>query len=106
MVDSGLFEIAVLAGIFLLFLVVAAIALLTYKRYSNKTPLAARTSASAVRDDESAARQQEVEAGARRHAEAETAALQVRADADTYAGDLKTKADDQLRAVEAARRET
>ncbi len=105
MVDSGLFEIAVLAGIFLLFLVVAAIALLTYKRYTNKTAASAATSATPVRDDESAARREEDEAAARRHAEAETAALQVRADADTYAGDLRSKADDQLQAVEAARRE-
>lgn len=105
MVDSGLFEIAVLAGIFLLFLVVAAIALLTYKRYTNKTSVSAGASATAARDEEAAARRQEVEAAARRHAEAETAALQVRADADTYAGDLRTKADDQLQAVEIARRE-
>ena len=37
MVDLGVFEILVLAGIFLLVVVVAAIGFLTYKRYNNKS---------------------------------------------------------------------
>ena len=93
MVDSGLFEIAVLAGIFLLFLVVAAIALLTYKRYTNKTSGPGSTPAPLV--DEGAAQ---------RRREAESDALQLRTDAEAYAAELRTKADEQLQAVETARR--
>ncbi len=95
MVDSGLFEIAVLAGIFLLFLVVAAIAFLTYKRYTNKTTVSDPTPAEASLDEGAALRQQE----------AEGAALRVRSDAEAYAGELRAKADDQLEAIESARRE-
>ncbi|GAA3699424.1 ribonuclease Y [Microlunatus aurantiacus] len=95
MVDSGLFEIAVLAGIFLLFLVVAAIAFLTYKRHTNKTTMSDPTPAEASLDEGAALRQQE----------AEGAALRVRSDAEAYAGELRAKADDQLEAIESARRE-
>ena len=37
MVNLGVFEVLVLAGIFLLVVVVAAIGFLTYKRYANKS---------------------------------------------------------------------
>jgi ribonuclease Y len=94
MVDSGLFEIAVLAGIFLLFVVVAAIALLTYKRYTTKTAGPGSTPAPVV--DEGAAQ---------RRRELESDALQIRTEAEAYAGELRTKAEDQLQAVETARRD-
>jgi ribonuclease Y len=94
MVDSGLFEIAVLAGIFLLFVVVAAIALLTYKRYTTKTAGPSSTPAPVV--DEGAAQ---------RRRELESDALQIRTEAEAYAGELRTKAEDQLQAVETARRD-
>ena len=37
MVNLGIFEVLVLAGIFLLVVVVAAIGFLTYRRYTNKS---------------------------------------------------------------------
>ena len=39
MVNLGVFEIAVLAGLFLLVVVVAAIGFLIYKRYTSKSAL-------------------------------------------------------------------
>ena len=86
MVDLGVFEIAVLAGLFLLFVVVAAIGFLIYRRYTNKSAFSVAQAASPAVDPRArpAARQ-----------EAEDAALQLRADADAYAGEVRSKSDAQ-----------
>ncbi len=95
MVNLGVFEIAVLAGIFLLVLVVAAIGFLIYKRYSSKSTPEAAPSGPAMVDPNAALQLQE----------AEDAALKVRADAEVYAGEVRSRAEEQSVAVEAARRE-
>ncbi|HEY5978679.1 MAG TPA: ribonuclease Y [Microlunatus sp.] len=94
MVNLGVFEIAVLAGIFLLVAVVAAIGFLTYQRYAGK---------SAPRTAETGSSSADPTAGLRLK-EAEDAALKVRTDADAYSGDVRAKAEEQLQAVEGARR--
>jgi ribonuclease Y len=95
MVNLGVFEIAVLAGLFLLVVFLAAIGFLMYKRYTSKSaPDGSQTETPLLDPSEGLRRQ-----------EAEDAALKVRADAEAYAGDLRSKADAQVKALEGARRD-
>ncbi|HEU5486045.1 MAG TPA: ribonuclease Y [Microlunatus sp.] len=95
MLNSGIFEILVLAGIFLLVLVVAAIGFLTYQRYNTykSKSLSEKEPAPAFVDL----------ANDRKLAEAEDAALKVRTDAEEYAAQVRAKAEGQLEAAEEAR---
>ena len=95
MVNLGVFEIAVLAGIFLLVLVVAAIGFLIYQRYTSKPSPQSDQTPAALADPSADLRRQE----------AEDAALQLRMDAEVYAGELRSKAEKQSQAVAGARRE-
>ena len=94
MVNLGLFEIAVLAGLFLLVLVVAAIGFLIYRRYTSKAT-ADVAQIAPLADPSVDLRLQE----------AEETALKIRTDADEYAGDVRARAEEQSQTVEAARRE-
>ncbi len=95
MVNLGVFEIAVLAGLFLLVVVVAAIGFLMYRRYTTKSAFSVAQAASPVVDPSVDLRLQE----------AEDAALKIRADADTYAGEVRSSSDAQARALDDARRD-
>ncbi|HEY5788837.1 MAG TPA: ribonuclease Y [Microlunatus sp.] len=95
MVNLGVFEIAVLAGIFLLVVVVAAIGFLIYKRYTSKSAPQVAQPASPLVDPSAGLRRQE----------AEDAALQLRREAEAYAGEVRSKAEELSQAVEGARRE-
>ena len=82
MVNLGVFEVAVLVGLFLLVAVVAGIGFLVYKRYTSESAESdrsgrCRTGGSAVRV-----------CGSR---EAEDAALAIRAEAEAYAGEVRTR---------------
>jgi ribonuclease Y len=93
MVNLGIFEVLVLAGIFLLVVVVAAIGFLTYKRYTNKSD--------SLSDDSAP---ESVGLGdAPQVAEAERAALKLRTEAEEYAAEVRAKATSQLAAAEGAR---
>jgi len=94
MVNLGLFEIAVLAGLFLLVLVVAAIGFLIYRRYTSKAT-ADVAQIAPLADPSVDLRLQE----------AEETALKIRTDADEYAGDVRARAEEQSQTVAAARRE-
>jgi ribonuclease Y len=94
MVNLGVFEMAVLAGLFLLVVVVAAIGFFTYKRYTGKSVPVAQT-ATPVVDPTADLRLRE----------AEDAALKVRADADAYADEVRSKTETQVKALEGARRD-
>jgi ribonuclease Y len=94
MVNLGLFEIAVLAGLFLLVLVVAAIGFLIYRRYTSKAT-ADVAQIAPLADPSVDLRLQE----------AEETALKIRTDADEYAGDVRARAEEQSQTVEATRRE-
>ena len=95
MVNLGVFEIAVLAGLFLLVVVVAAIGFLMYRRYTSKSALSVAQTASPLVDPS---------ADLRLH-EAEDAALKIRADAEAYAGEVRSKSEAQVKALEGARRD-
>lgn len=88
----GVFETLVLAGLFVLIVVVAAIGFLSYWRSSAKKD--SPTSVEVTEQPVSTAVQ-----------DAEEAALGIRTDAEEYAIQLRAKADTQLGAVEEARRE-
>ncbi|HYI56950.1 MAG TPA: ribonuclease Y [Microlunatus sp.] len=92
MVDLGVFEILVLAGIFLLVVVVAAIGFLTYKRYNNKS----ESSDNFAAEDVSLADDPQVAA-------AEVAAVSLRTEAEVYAAEVRAKAESQLEAAKGAR---
>lgn len=90
--DIGIFQVLVLAGIFLLILVVAAIGYFIYQRYSsNKATMHSPTS-------------QQVSASSQ-VLEAEESALRIRSDAEEYAAQVRAKAETQLEATEAAFRD-
>jgi ribonuclease Y len=96
MVDVGVVEVLVVAGIFLLIIVVAAIGFLTYKRYStNKSVSGTENSTAGIVDL----------AIDPRVVEAEDAALRLRTEAEEYAAQVRAKAEDQLEGVETARRD-
>ena len=95
MVNSGVFEIAVLAGLFLLVVVVAAIGFLMYKRHTSKSALPVAQTAAPLVDP----------SADRRRREAEDAALKIRADAEAYAGEVRSKSEAQVEALEGARRD-
>jgi ribonuclease Y len=95
MVNLGVFEIAVLAGLFLLVVVVAAIGFFTYKRYNGKSVAPVAQTATPVVDPTADLRLRE----------AEDAALKVRADADAYADEVRSKTETQVKALEGARRD-
>ncbi len=61
MVNLGVFEIAVLAGLFLLVVVVAAIGFLIYKRYTSKSALPVTQTGSPLVDPSADLRLQEAE---------------------------------------------
>ncbi len=92
MVDLGVFEILVLAGIFLLVVVVAAIGFLTYKRYNNKS----ESSDNFAAEDVSLADDPQMAA-------AEVAAVSLRTEAEVYAAQVRAKAESQLEAAKGAR---
>lgn len=111
MFDIGIPEILVLAGIFLLVVLVAAIGYLTYRRYSNDkvdptsagslnagSTNAGSTNAGSVRGFVDVSSDPRV-------AEAEDLALKLRTEADEYATHVRAKAEGQLEAVETARRD-
>ena len=93
MLNLGLFEILVLAGLFLLVIVVAAIGYLTYRRYAAKASASTAASLTAT-----AARNSQV-------LEAEELAHRIRADAEAQATQVLAKAEAQVQAVENSRRE-
>ena len=93
MLNLGLFEILVLAGLFLLVIVVAAIGYLIYQRYAAKASASAAVSPAVT-----AARNSQV-------LEAEELAHRIRADAEAQAAQVMAKAEAQVQAVEDSRRE-
>ncbi len=93
MLNLGLFEILVLAGLFLLVIVVAAIGYLIYQRYAAKASASAAASPAVT-----AARNSQV-------LEAEELAHRIRADAEALAAQVMAKAEAQVQAVEDSRRE-
>ncbi len=93
MLNLGLFEILVLAGLFLLVIVVAAIGYLIYQRYAAKASASAAASPAVT-----AARNSQV-------LEAEELAHRIRADAEAQAAQVMAKAEAQVQAVEDSRRE-
>ena len=95
MVNLGVFEIAVLVGLFLLVTVVAGIGFLIYKRYTSKSASQIAQAAAAPVDQGASVR----------IAEAEDAALAIRAEAEAYAGEVRTRAEEQAHALEVTRRE-
>ncbi len=95
MVNLGVFEIAVLVGLFLLVTVVAGIGFLIYKRYTSKSASQIAQAAAAPVDQGASVR----------IAEAEDAALAIRAEAEAYAGEVRTRAEEQAHALEGTRRE-
>jgi ribonuclease Y len=95
MVNLGVFEIAVLAGLFLLVVVVAAIGFFTYKRYTGKSVSPVAQTEAPLVDPTADLRLRE----------AEDAALKVRADADAYADEVRSKTETQIKALEGARRD-
>ena len=95
MVNLGVFEIAVLAGLFLLVVVVAAIGFFMYKRYTGKSVSPVAQTGSPMVDPAPDLRLQE----------AEDAAVKVRADAEAYADEVRSKTEAQVKALEGARRD-
>ena len=91
MLNLGLFEILVLAGLFLLVIVVAAIGYLTYRRYAAKASASTAASLTAARNSQVL--------------EAEELAHRIRADAEAQATQVLAKAEAQVQAVENSRRE-
>lgn len=90
--DIGIFEVLVLAGLFLLLIVVAAIGYFLYQRYSSNKGKTASPGP------------QDLSAGPQ-VVESDEAALRIRSEAEEYAGQVRTKAEIQLEAVEDARRD-
>ncbi len=95
MVNLGVFEIAVLVGLFLLVTVVAGIGFLVYKRYTSKSASQIAQAGAAPVD----------QGASLRIAEAEDAALAVRAEAEAYAGEVRTRTEEQAHTLEVTRRE-
>src|SRR4051794_33321021 len=98
MLDIGLFEILLLAGIFLLVLGLGAIGFLTYQRHHNTTKTDSTNSASPAEIGDSSSDSRVVDA--------ENLALKVRTEAEEYATQVRAKAEGQLQAVETARRDS
>jgi ribonucrease Y len=95
MVNLGVFEVAVLVGLFLLVAVVAGIGFLVYKRYTSKSASQIAQAGAAPVD----------QGASLRIAEAEDAALAIRAEAEAYAGEVRTRTEEQAHTLEVTRRE-
>ncbi|HEU4547875.1 MAG TPA: ribonuclease Y, partial [Microlunatus sp.] len=95
MVNLGVFEIAVLAGLFLLVVVVAAIGFFMYQRYTGKSVSPVAPTGAPMVDPTPDLRLQE----------AEDAAVKVRADAEAYADEVRSTTEAQVKALEGARRD-
>ncbi len=95
MVNLGVFEVAVLVGLFLLVAVVAGIGFLVYKRYTSKSASQIAQAGAAPVDQGASVR----------IAEAEDAALAIRAEAEAYAGEVRTRTEEQAHTLEVTRRE-
>lgn len=93
MFDFGLFEILVLAGLFLLVIAVAVIGYLFYRRSAAKA-----SASTAATSTVSAARNSQV-------LEAEELAHRIRADAEAKAAQVMAKAEAQVQTAEESRRE-
>lgn len=96
MVNLGIFEILVLAGIFLLVFGLGAIGYLTYQRYRNKSVPAIENSPLGFVET----------AHDSRVVDAEDLASRLRSEADEYAAQVRAKAEAQLEAVESVRHDT
>jgi ribonucrease Y len=95
MVNLGVFEVAVLVGLFLLVAVVAGIGFLVYKRYTSKSASQIAQAGAAPVD----------QGASLRIAEVEDAALAIRAEAEAYAGEVRTRTEEQAHTLEVTRRE-